>query len=734
MDFAEAQAAWDDTPATTPADNRLAFARLLMNGRPHELRALRNGKTFTGIYATPEGLAAGADECNLKIDTYVTLNPITLPVRDFGEAQTGDCTGDHDVAFIRWFAIDLDCYDDPEQLPRLKEYLDSLGWPQPLVMASGGGYWLLYRYDAENTDADTTLRSRALQRLHDRFPAVDTSVFNASRIVRFAGTKNLKRGRQSYLITPHDIELQTLQREALVELVGPTEEPKPKMGTPTNFAVLKRALGERGIEITGSKPARKAPGAIHQLSDCPFRPGGHPQAPTVTVWADGNVSFNCLGAKCQAAEHGILDLEELLGITSSRPADSHRTSRDFEFNFLELDQEPPKIAYLEEPFVPMGAFLFFVGAEGSSKTAVARWIALRAALRGHTVIYFSEDNPADRDRNYLGRMLAGMGQDNERLPPKLRFVSSSGVDLSLAPIRNSVLELIKKITPDLVVFDNYISMFGGGMAAQKYESWDAASAFSTLLKQVRPICNPAVVTLCNGPASAPTSLPGGAGLRAVADLVVEFRGRYRGGDVSDFKMANTKGTRYPVYDYEGRVTGPDDDVSPLVVELKKRGTEWPKAPSSGSSEPPATPSRLDTAEGSSSFPKVPAPPGAGPGSTTPIDLPPPPSAIRPGSSVNSASRTTTSNETPSNETPSIYIERLGFVRPNGNGQSSNGNGVGRRVDAVDAGFSKLWKPCRTPGCTALLLIEWADERRIQWCSACRRTFRDVRARERLSRT
>jgi hypothetical protein len=117
-------------------------------------------------------------------------------------------------------------------------------------MASGGGYWLLYRYDAENTLEETRLRERALRTLKATFPAVDTSVSNASRIVRFAHTRNLKQHRMSYLVTPHGVELEPLQRELLGGAVAPFEpgmQPIPSivLAVPSEHFIPTPTAGDR---------------------------------------------------------------------------------------------------------------------------------------------------------------------------------------------------------------------------------------------------------------------------------------------------------------------------------------------------------------------------------------------------------------------------------------------------------------------------------------------------------
>jgi hypothetical protein len=136
----EAQAVWDGVEIPTPEEGRLAFARFLMNGRPHELRVL-GSKTVSGVYATPEELASAAAEADGLANLYVTANPVSLDPIDAREVGAGECAGDDNIARIRWFAIDLNCYDDPEQLPQLKEYLDGPG--MAAAARDGLRWWLL---------------------------------------------------------------------------------------------------------------------------------------------------------------------------------------------------------------------------------------------------------------------------------------------------------------------------------------------------------------------------------------------------------------------------------------------------------------------------------------------------------------------------------------------------------------------------------------------------------------
>jgi len=72
------------------------------------------------------------------------------------------------------------------------DYLKAAGWPEPLKGDSGNGYHALYLIDLPNDDASRDLLSRGLRALATQFDQpdvkIDTSVYNASRVVKCYGT------------------------------------------------------------------------------------------------------------------------------------------------------------------------------------------------------------------------------------------------------------------------------------------------------------------------------------------------------------------------------------------------------------------------------------------------------------------------------------------------------------------------------------------------------------------
>jgi putative DNA primase/helicase len=144
---------------------------------------------------------------------YVTLNPVRVEGGDQSRAAT-----DADVVRRVWFLADIDpvrpagtSATDTEKAfalsvaRKVRDYLRSQAWPEPILADSGNGYHLDYRIDLPNDNASRDLIQRCLQALAAKFDTpeatVDRSVYNASRICKLYGT--LARKGESTEDRPH---------------------------------------------------------------------------------------------------------------------------------------------------------------------------------------------------------------------------------------------------------------------------------------------------------------------------------------------------------------------------------------------------------------------------------------------------------------------------------------------------------------------------------------------------
>lgn len=175
-----------------------------------ELRAISPSKKpisqlFKGkSFASTDALKLAFEKEALRLNAagynvYYVMNPIH---NDF---ISGSAT-DKDIAYRDLLLIDIDkighkgesSTDEELEAARLlseqiEEYLQPLGWNEPIRMMSGNGYHLYYILDElSNDEKNKALIEFLLRELAEKFNndvvGVDTVVFNASRITKVPGT------------------------------------------------------------------------------------------------------------------------------------------------------------------------------------------------------------------------------------------------------------------------------------------------------------------------------------------------------------------------------------------------------------------------------------------------------------------------------------------------------------------------------------------------------------------
>ncbi|MCA1917192.1 hypothetical protein [Methanospirillum hungatei] len=196
---------------------RQALSLLFQEGSVVELRALGE-RTHYGYYTDHDKLARDAailDSTPGMSGIYVTLNrvnPVLISrcanrIKKAGQREPQ--TADGDIIRRSWLPIDIDpvrpagiSSSDEEHTAALakaaevKEYLTSLGWPDPISADSGNGAHLLYQIDLPITPENGTLIKDCLlaldQKFSDEKTTIDTSVANPARIWKLYGTRSKK--------------------------------------------------------------------------------------------------------------------------------------------------------------------------------------------------------------------------------------------------------------------------------------------------------------------------------------------------------------------------------------------------------------------------------------------------------------------------------------------------------------------------------------------------------------
>jgi hypothetical protein len=190
---------------------------LVEPGSTVELRVPKAGryKTISGYFDDLDKMATAAARLSgHHPGIYFTCNPVKPALiaryNNRLEQYAELTTGDHDIARRRWLPIDLDPVRPAgiastdtehdlalERARQVRAYLvDGQGWPDPVMVDSGNGAYVLARIDLPNADASRDLVQRCLEALAFQFDDdaihVDTTMFNAARIIRVPGTLNAK--------------------------------------------------------------------------------------------------------------------------------------------------------------------------------------------------------------------------------------------------------------------------------------------------------------------------------------------------------------------------------------------------------------------------------------------------------------------------------------------------------------------------------------------------------------
>lgn len=302
-----------------------------------EIRVLDGKKTWSGYYQSADDTINGIMSVQSG-GIYSCLNAIKASC--YSRSQSGKLlmspkatTNDNDIEGRRWILVDIDPKrssdtnaTDSEKLAARKVmanvgiFLRDQGFESPVVADSGNGWHLYYAVKLANTDDNTQLVRDFLQVLDmlfsDETTDIDTSVFNAARIVKVIGTKSNKgsdtkdrpQRTSCFVKIPHEI------RHTKIDYIRKVADMLPKREAPSrsnNFNErfdLDGFIMQHGIQV--EKRSTFKGGTKLILHECPF--DSNHKAPDAAVFQmnDGSFGFKCLHNSC-----------------------SHRTWRDFRLFF-----------------------------------------------------------------------------------------------------------------------------------------------------------------------------------------------------------------------------------------------------------------------------------------------------------------------------------------------------------------------------------------------------------------
>ena len=163
------------------------------------------------INACKPNLLRERTKCQCKTRSQgglLVANPTDAQIEKILEGPTQHLTSNEDVDTLNWMFIYIDTVRAPgfEHESSTKEeklasravgneviaYLDSKGWPQPLLGDSGNGFHILPKINMLNTIHNIHLLVDCLKALAAKFDCaaakIDSAVFNAARLTRAYGT------------------------------------------------------------------------------------------------------------------------------------------------------------------------------------------------------------------------------------------------------------------------------------------------------------------------------------------------------------------------------------------------------------------------------------------------------------------------------------------------------------------------------------------------------------------
>jgi hypothetical protein len=442
-----------------------------------EIRAPKAGKykkdTISGYFRVGDGqeIAAALQELSGTCDgVYVTLNPCkeALLARannrlDYHSSLT---TADHDILQRVHLLVDIDpvrpagISASDEEIVQARavtiavfKHLKSLGWATPLTAKSGNGFHLIYNIDLPNDKESTELVKSVLKALaaqfDNAFAKVDTTVFNAARIVKAYGTLAAKGDstddrpyRVAEVMSASDgtVTVEQLQAVAETQIAASTPGESPAFTGTTSYgrATITPEKIEEFLEHHGVDHGAFDGGKWILTAGCPFNSdhiGTGDKIAAVFLMDTGIPGYHCFHATC--ANNGWKEFRAQVEKTSGKekfyfsprsliigvPQNEVLTPVIQQWKTFD-EVEPEELVWLWPEKLPLGANTIIAGDPSLGKTLLMLDFAARGSVGAdfvdgvvndtgvfETILFSDEDDP----RTIIGPRLIGMHADRSKI-------------------------------------------------------------------------------------------------------------------------------------------------------------------------------------------------------------------------------------------------------------------------------------------------------------------------------
>ena len=518
-----------------------------------EIRVPKAGKfkTISGYFRVGDGtnLATNLQKLSGLYDgIYVTLNPckeaLLSRAADRVVYRAQITTADHDILHRFHLLVDIDpvrpagvsATDEEIAQARLVtvevfKYLKSLGWAIPLTAKSGNGFHLIYNIDLENTKESAELVKAVLKTLaakyDNEFAKVDTTVFNAARIVKAYGTLAAKGDstperphRVAEVVSTSDgmlVTVEQLQALAATQTAAATPSQAPAFtGTSDHRTITPEKL-EAFLEHHGITHGPCENNKWILTDGCPFNPDHiftGDKIAAVFLPENGIAGFHCFHAGC--ANNGWKEFRAKVEATSGKekfyfsprsliigePQNEVLTPVIQKWKtFAEI--EPEELMWLWPAKLPLGANTIFAGDPSLGKTLILLDLAARGSVGDdfvdgvvndtgvfETIVFSDEDDP----RTIISPRLIGMGADHSKIHFLEMVQERNGQERNFS-LDKDLIHLREKLDecPNvrLVFFDPLSNYYGSKSGNSEQEVRSVLMPLSKLAREY----NVAIVTV-----------------------------------------------------------------------------------------------------------------------------------------------------------------------------------------------------------------------------------------------
>lgn len=526
---------------------------------------------------------------------YITANPCDKSLLD---GDNGNRIGpglsrtkDGNIARIKHLLIDIDhkgagkmgTTDEEHRAvlkvaKRIRKWTSGLGWPDPTLLDSGNGAWLIYETNLENSQENKHMIHRCLKHINSMYGShdikIDESVYNPSRLIRVPGTVNRKGPndekhphRTARILSMSETK-RSLKKKRLQTLAGDSkaisaEGPSGKK-TGNTLVDVDAYLRDYGISHKG--PIEYHGGNMYPLEACPFNPDHKPRESAIIQDPKGKLYFKCFHNSCrnykwrdvrkQISGNDKLDkyLIQKTAATSKPSLSLIRADNLVKFT----QREPPLIKGMLE----LHGILLIRGPSGIGKSMLALNIALNIANPPSDKQLYKQFQinakvkvlvvQSENSRNSLHKRLSKMTKENPRYKKamsdiyflKRKDVCTVSGNLQDELFMESIEKSIIRKDIGLIILDPLISYH------EKDEN-DNRGMRQTL-QVITDLCEMykvAAIVIHHDGKSASSSSKGGRGASSIGDWAPNIISLSHADKMSDvIKVTHVKGRDFASFD------------------------------------------------------------------------------------------------------------------------------------------------------------------------------------------